>query len=257
MPYCGAVSSRVSARPQPAPRREVWDDLRAVARPDSRFHLRFADFIPDFEGSATATDRLWQRLGHPAPRHAFVTPDNSLVDLRGRLLAAGTSLVVSSYNMARGFLLLAPGRVPAGHERYAAWLDGLEHFGQPIDLAGLSALGRFDLVATGASAVATSGVRFGRGHGWFDLEWRLFGELGLVGESTPIATVVHDVQVLEQPLYAGPDDVLVDLVCTPTRCLDVARTQPRPRRLDWSAVDEAQVAATPALAELRRLQGLA
>lgn len=242
---------------RPVLRREVWQDLRAVARPDSRFHLRFSEFIPDFDGAEAATDRLMAWLDRRSPRHVFVTPDNSLVGLRRRLLEAGLPFVVSSYNMARGFLRVAPADVPAGHARYAAWLDGIEHFGRPLALADLAALGRFDLVATGASAVAISGVRFGRGHGWFDLEWRLFGELGLVDDRTPIAAVVHDVQLLDQALYAGPDDVLLDLICTPTRTLDVARSQPRPRRVDWSAVDEAQIAATPALAELRRLQGLA
>lgn len=253
-----ATLKRVVTEPhRPALRREVWEDLRAVARPDSRFHLRFSEFIPDFDGSEAATTRLWKRRERQRARHAFVTPDNSLANLRQRLIEAGTSLVVSSYNMARGFLHLAPGSVPEGHERYASWLDGLEHFGRPLALEDLAALGRFDLVATGASAVATSGVRFGRGHGWFDLEWRLFGELGLVDEATPIAAVVHDVQVLDQPLFAGPDDVLVDLICTPTRTLEVPREQPRPRRIDWASVDEAQIAATPALADLRRLQGLA
>lgn len=240
----------------PSLRRSVWEDLAAVARPDSRFHLRFSEFIPDFVGSDEAVVRLLAEPGLARPRHVFVTPDNSLVGLRERWLAAGVSMVVSSYNMARGFLHLPPGCVPAGHERYAAWLDGLEHFGVPVDLAGLAALGRFDVVVTGAAAVAASGVRYGRGHGWFDLEWRLFAELGLVSDDTPIATVVHDVQLLEQPLFPSEDDVLVDLICTPTRTLRVQRTQPRPRRIDWSCIDEAQWRATPALTELRRVQGL-
>lgn len=257
MPYSAAVAPPDPSASRPALRREVWQDLRSVARPDSRFHLRFSEFIPDFDGAAAATDRLWHTFAQRVPRHAFVTPDNSLIELRLRLLQAGCSLVVSSYNMARGFLLLDAGVVPPGHERYAAWLDGLEHFGRPVDLPALAALGRFDLVATGASAVAASGVRFGRGHGWFDLEWRLFGELGLVDEATPIATIVHDVQLLDQPLFAGPDDVLVDLICTPTRTVRTPRAHPRPRRIDWATLDEAQLRGTPALSELRRLQGLA
>lgn len=256
----GVLMPRSTApRPPTVPtlRRSVWEDLAAVARPDSRFHLRFSEFIPDFLGSDQAVARLLAEPGLARPRHVFVTPDNSLVGLRQRWLEAGVSMVVSSYNMARGFLHLRPGSVPAGHERYAAWLDGLEHFGVPVDLAGLSALGRFDAVVTGAAAVASSGVRYGRGHGWFDLEWRLFAELGLVSEATPIATVVHDVQLLEQPLFASEDDVLVDLICMPTGTLRVQRTQARPRRIDWSSIDEAQLRATPALAELQRLQGLA
>lgn len=240
----------------PLLRRGVWDDLQAVARPDSRFHMRFSEFIPDFEGSEQAVERLLAHAACRGVRHAFVTPDNSLVLLRQRLLAEGVGLVVSSYNMARGFWYLAPGEVPPALTRFAAWLDGLEHFGVPLTLKALAALGRFDLVATGAAAVATSGVRYGRGHGWFDLEWRLFGELGLVDDRTPIVTLVHEVQVLEQALYPSPDDVLVDHIVTPARVIDIGARPPRPRRIDWSRVDEAQVLATPALRELRRAQGL-
>jgi 5-formyltetrahydrofolate cyclo-ligase len=235
----------------------VRGELPAVALPDSRFHLRFSEFIPDFEGSGDAIARLCDLPRFSGARHVFVTPDNSLTGLRHRLLLAGATMVVSSYNMARGFYLLRPGAVPPGHELYAAWLDGLEHFGQPLSLQELSTLGPFDCVVTGASAVATSGVRFGRGHGFFDLEWRIFSDLGLVTERTPLATVVHDVQVLEQRLFPGPDDVLVDCICTPTRTLQVARDTPRPRGIRWEDVTPEQIAAMPALSELARSVGLA
>lgn len=239
-------------------RHEVWADLRAVAVPDARFHLQFSDFIPDFVGSAEATRQLLATpvLALPSPRHVFVTPDNSLLPLRERLLASGVGMVVPSYNMSRGFWYFAPGAVPPRQERFAAWIDGLEHFAQPLDLAGLAALGRFDWVATGSSAVARSGVRFGRGHGYFDLEWRIFAQLGLVDNHTPIATVVHDVQVLDQALVASPEDVLVDWIFTPTRSLAVERATLRPRRVDWSRVNDEQLLKTPPLADLHRALGL-
>jgi 5-formyltetrahydrofolate cyclo-ligase len=238
-------------------RDRIWDALRAVAVPDARFHDRFSEFIPDFQGADVATDRLCAVPAFAGARHVFVTPDNSLTELRCRLLAAGVGLVVSSYNMARGFYLLRPGAVPPGHERYAAWLDGLEHFGERVDLRVLSTLGPFDLVVTGASAVATSGVRYGRGHGFFDLEWRIFSQLGLVDNRTPLATVVHDLQVLDRKLFPSPDDVLVDWICTPTRTLAVQREAPRPRGVHWDLVTPEQIAAIPALAELRSAMGLA
>ncbi len=246
-----ALSSRSADRDQ------VWGGLEAVAVPDSRFHLRFGDFIPDFEGSAAATDRILALPSFAAARHVFVTPDNSLVELRRRLLVAGVSLVVSSYNMARGFYLLEPGAVPPGHELYAAWLDGVEHFGKPVSLAALAALGPFDGVVTGASAVAASGVRFGRGHGYFDLEWRIFSDMGLVAERTPVFALVHDLQVLDKRLYPSPADVLVDWICTPTRSLAVQRESPRPRGVAWAEISPEQVEANPALSELRRAAGLA
>jgi 5-formyltetrahydrofolate cyclo-ligase len=237
-------------------REQLWDGLRAVALADSRFHMRFSEFIPDFSGSEAAIDRLWALPGFDAARHVFVTPDNSLTGLRQRLLARGVSLVVSSYNMASGFYLLRPGAVPKGHELYGAWPDGLAHFGEPLTLNALADLGAFDFVATGASAVATSGVRFGRGHGFFDLEWRIFSDMGLVDNLTPLVTVVHDVQVLDKKLYPSPDDVLVDWICTPTRSLQVARETQRPRGLNWKDITPEQVYAIPALAELRRIIGL-
>ena len=239
------------------PREKVWDGLKVVALPDSRFHFRFSEVIPDFEGSAAATDRLCALPGFAQATHVFVTPDNSMVELRRRLLVAGVSLVVSTYNMARGFYLLRPGSVPTGHELYASWLDGLEHFGEPLTLQALSALGPFHFVATGASAVSASGVRFGRGHGFFDLEWRIFSEMGLVNDRTPVVAAVHDVQLLDTPLFPSADDVLVDWICTPTRTHAVTRVGARPRGVRWAEVAPEQVQSIPALAELRRTVGLA
>ena len=59
-------------------RARVFQDLRRVARPDSRFHFDFAEFIADFEGSEDAARRL---MAHPAwefSHFAFITPDNCL-----------------------------------------------------------------------------------------------------------------------------------------------------------------------------------
>jgi 5-formyltetrahydrofolate cyclo-ligase len=72
-----------------------------------------------------------------------------------------------------------------------------------------------------------------------------------------VATVVHDLQVLERPLMASPDDVPVDLIATPSRLLTVSRPHPRPRRVDWALVDDSLAAAIPPLDELRRNLGLA
>lgn len=233
------------------------DGLRAVAVPDARFHNRFSEFIPDFQGSEQAIDRLAALPQCARARHVFVTPDNSLIELRRRMLVAGVSLVVSSYNMARGFFVLRPGAVPPGHELYGAWLDGMAHFGEPLSLHSLAEMGPFDFVATGASAVSRSGVRYGRGHGFFNLEWQIFSSMGLVDNRTPLAAVVHDVQVLERKLFPSPDDVLVDWVCTPTRTLAVQRDTPRPRGVRWKDLSPEQIAAIPALTELHRSVGLA
>ncbi|SEA73116.1 5-formyltetrahydrofolate cyclo-ligase [Rubrimonas cliftonensis] len=228
-------------------RRRIWSLLADVAKPDSRFHLNFAEVIPGFAGDGTAVERLRALPAYAAARHLFVTPDNCLEDLRRLALEDGKRMVVSTYGIYRGFVLLEPEMVPPGQARFASWLDGLEHFGRPVSLGEVAALGRFDLMATGASAVSTEGIRFGKGHGFFDLEWGMFTDLGLADERTPVVAVAHDVQVVEETLHPSPTDILVDWIATPTRMIDVGRRAPRPRGVKWELLSPEQIAATPPL----------
>jgi len=238
-------------------RQRIWEKLASVARPDTRFHLNFAEVIPDFEGAEAATDRIEALPAYGQSKLAFITPDNSLVELRRRMIMAGKPFVVSTYNMLRGFRLMEPGSVPKGHERYAAWLDGIEHFGKPVALEDISRIGRFDFMATGASAVSIDGIRFGKGHGFFDLEWGMFTDIGLADDTTPVIACVHDVQLVEEHLPASETDIIVDLVATPSRMIQVARHGRRPRGIKWDLINTDLIAATPPLKELARMRGVA
>lgn len=238
-------------------REKIWTKLHDVARPDTRFHMNFAEVIPDFEGSDTATDRLVRDAAYDKSRFAFITPDNCLVDLRHRMIKAGKPFIMSTYGIYRGFLYLDPETVPDGAALYASWLDGMEHFGVPITLEDIAKRGRIDYLVTGASAVSVNGVRFGKGHGFFDLEWGMFTELGLVDEGTPVHAVVHDVQLVEEQLQPSETDILVDTIFTPDRTHVVERRAARPRGVKWNLLDPKQINETPPLQELQRLQGLA
>lgn len=232
-------------------RREVWRELRKVARPDSRMHFDFTEFIPDFEGSDAATAHIEKLPCYQEARYAFVAPDNCLEGLRSRMLEEGKTMVVSTYGIRRGFVLLEPAMVPQGQERFAGWLDGLEHFGRPIDLAEIAERGPFDLLVTGASAVSHNGVRFGKGHGYFDLEWAIFTELGVAEEATPIVTLIHDVQLVDRALSPSATDVVVDHIATPGELYGVERTHPRPRGVHWDLLTPERIAAMPPLEALR------
>jgi len=238
-------------------RERIWSKLRAVAKPDTRFHFDFGEVIPDFEGSERAIDRLVAEPAYRASRLAFVTPDNCLIDLRRRMIEDGKPFVMSTYGIYRGFLAMAPGMVPEGFAHCAAWLDGMEHFARPIGLREIARRGPFDLMVTGASAVSVDGVRFGKGHGFFDLEWGMFSDLGLVDETTPVIAVVHDCQLVEETLHASETDILVDRIATPGRMHIVDRRAKRPKGVKWPLVDPAQIAVTPPLQELQRILGLA
>ena len=237
-------------------RKEIRSRLADVALPDSRYHLDFAEFIPDFIGSDRALARVCELPCYRAGRYAFVTPDNCLTELRARMLRDGKSMVVSTYGIYRGFVLLEPGMVPEGQETFAAWLDGLEHFGRAVTLAEVAARGPFDFMVTGASAVSLNGVRFGKGHGFFDLEWGMFTDLGVADERTPVVAVVHDLQIVEDALSPSRTDIIVDWIATPDRLHEAAREDPRPRGVKWELLTAQTIEATPPLKELQALRGV-
>jgi 5-formyltetrahydrofolate cyclo-ligase len=237
-------------------RQKIWSRLAEVARADSRFHFDFSEFIPDFEGSDAATDRLFALDAVASARLVFATPDNSLIEARRRLIAAGVTLIVPTYNIHRGFRLIEGGSVPAADVAFAAHLDGLEAFGRPIGLEEIAARGRFDAFLTGASAISAEGIRFGRGHVYFAIEWGLFSEIGVVDDTTPVVALVHDVQLVEERLYPSPEDVLVDTIVTPTRRVDIPNRPPRPRGLRFDTLDPDRIEAIPPLKELQRFRGL-
>ena len=56
---------------------------------------------------------------------------------------------------------------------------------------------KHDLLVTGASAVSTHGIRFGKGHGYFDLEWAMFSEIHCLADDPLVVCAVHDCQVVD------------------------------------------------------------
>jgi 5-formyltetrahydrofolate cyclo-ligase len=238
---------------QAALRERIWSALREVARPDARFHWDFTSFIPDFEGSHHCVDSI---RGLDAYRRApllFITPDNSLEGLRVAAMQDGKPFLMTTHGIVRGFLLLEPQRVPAEDRRYAATLDGIERYAHAVTLAQIQSGPPIDLLVTGASAMTVAGVRFGKGHGYFDLEWAMLSEIGALTPTSEIVAVGHDCQVTDASVLASPFGSLVDWIVTPSRLIRISHAE-RPRgRIYWDALAPELRASIPVLAELREL----
>ncbi|MGC9961564.1 MAG: 5-formyltetrahydrofolate cyclo-ligase [Acidimicrobiales bacterium] len=236
-------------------REQVWTALRSVARPDSRFHWDFGSYICDFEGSDVCSEQL---RGFPSWANSdlmFITPDNSTEDVRRAAIAEGKRFLMTTYGIRRGFLLLDPGDVPEGDTRYAATLDGMDRYARPVDLEEVAKLGHIGLLVTGGSAVSLDGLRVGKGHGYFDLEWALLSEVGSTDESTEIVDVVHDCQVVDIEVEAAEHDVRVDWIVTPTRVIRV-EGPPRPAgRVRWELIGGTEFELIPPVLELAARSG--
>lgn len=236
-------------------RERIWAELAKVARPDSRFHWDFGSFICDFEGSEKCSDRVLDldALNQRGDRRVFITPDNCLEDLRFKLISRGISFVMTTYGIVRGFYELDVSTVPASDHRYAATLDGFDRYAKPLSLAELRRGEKFSLLVTGGSAVSSNGVRFGKGHGYFDFEWAVLSELGLIDQSSVVADVVHDCQFVNDVMPAERHDVAVDWVVTPTRSMHIDQTTRQRGQVYWEMIPGTEFERLGIVAELREL----
>ena len=232
----------------------MWSELQQVAEPDSRFHLDFNEYIPDFAGSALAAERLMSLEIYEQASVLLITPDNCLEGLRAQAARDGKTQIVPTYGIRRGLVELRPSDVPEGLERYAVLLDAIEDLGRPVSLAQLRERYRIDLVVTGASAVSVNGVRFGKGHGYFDLEWAMLYRIGVVDEKTPVVAFVHDCQVVETRLETSPYDTVCDRIVTPTRVIEIEGAQKPTVGVLWERLEPGMMEEIPPLRELKALE---
>ncbi|KAB2571582.1 hypothetical protein DBV05_g9768 [Lasiodiplodia theobromae] len=242
-------------------RARIWTKLRDVALPDSRFDYDFSSFIADFSGSSAATDLLLAEPWWRAARLVFITPDNCLEELRARALAQGKTVLATTYAIRRGFVVVGPedverdGRGPW----YAATLDGMEKVGRRVGLEEIMGQRwKVDVMVTGTGAVGDSGVRFGKGHGFFDLEWAMLYSVGAVDMgATTVVGVVHDCQVVgRDEVELRPDvfDTVCDVVVTPTRVMRVEAAVKPAVGILWERLAAGMEESIPPLRELREMQ---
>jgi 5-formyltetrahydrofolate cyclo-ligase len=234
-------------------REDVWRALREVARPDSRFHFDFAEFIPDFEGSETALAKLITLPLYADSQLIFITPDNCLEGLRACALRDGKAILVPTYGIRRGFVKLSPDDVPEGCEEYASWLDGMERFGRRVSLLEIKQLAPLDFLVTGGSVINRRGVRFGKGHGYFDLEWAMMYSIGSATAATPVIAFVHDCQVADIELEPSPFDTLCDLIVTPSRLIPIKGASKPTMGVLWERLAPGMMEDIPPLQELKEI----
>jgi len=228
-------------------REQIW--RRIDADPAVRTAVPPRGRIPGFQGADAAAERLSELDEWRGARVLKLNPDTPQLPVRRRAIEQGKLLYMAVPKLASAlpFVTLEQRSLSVSAE-LAASIEGSQRYGVPTRIEDLEAV---DLIVCGTVAVNPSGVRIGKGAGYADLEFALLAELGLVTERTQIATTVHDVQVLEQPLPETAHDFRVDLIVTPTRVLRCARA-PRPSGLFWEHLDAEKIAAIPALAARKR-----
>jgi 5-formyltetrahydrofolate cyclo-ligase len=228
---------------------------RPIALPDAIFHHELDHFITDFQGSREATERVLDLPEWRQASQVFITPDNSTAYLRELAIRQSKTMIMTTYGIRRGSLLVTREMVPAGQEEYASSLVGMEKFGRRLmTIEDLEAAGPLDLMVTGALAVSrVHGGRAGKGAGWVDAEWGIWGALNLTRPDTPVLGIVHDLQLVPEAFPLDPWDCHLGIILTPAETLRV-RVETQPHGILWDAfTTPAQAAWAAAIPYVRQL----
>ncbi|RJS77630.1 5-formyltetrahydrofolate cyclo-ligase [Candidatus Bathyarchaeota archaeon] len=191
-------------------REKIWREMEV--RKIAVFPLPCRGRIPNFVDAEKAAENLrgigeWKKANV-----VFVNPDSPQRKVRENALKDGKTLVMASPRLRQGFILIEPEKVK-GKEKSASTIKGAMKLG-----IATQSFPKPDLIVEGSVAVDHYGHRLGKGHGYGDTEIRLlkdrFGEI-------PIATTVHDLQVVEN-VPAEENDEKVTIIVTPTRIIRVS-----------------------------------
>lgn len=230
----------------------IWEELLKVALPDSRFSWEFSEFITDYVGSDECAKNLCSTNIYKTSKIIFITPDNNLEIFREMAIRDKKTILITTYGIKRGVFLLEPGDVPEGKEELASTLDGIQRFWHFISLKDIAEkIKHIDMLVTGASAITPSGIRFGKGHGYFDLEWAMFYTKGVVDVTTPVFAVGHDCQVVDAEVDVSIFDTAIDYIVTPTNVLKTRGEFPKPTKgIIWGMLEPGMREQIPPLQEL-------
>lgn len=190
-------------------REEIWREMEKSGV--ATFPLPCRGRIPNFVGAEAAAEKLRHLEEWEKAKVVFVNPDSPQRKVRENVLKDGKILVMASPRLQRGFLLIEPVKA-CGKERYASTVKGAFRFGVEVQN-----FPKPDLIVEGSVAVDMQGHRLGKGHGYGDVEIEIlrkkFGEI-------PVATTVHDLQVLENVPFEAKDEK-VSIIVTPTKVIRI------------------------------------
>jgi 5-formyltetrahydrofolate cyclo-ligase len=229
-------------------REQIWSDLREhrLARfPGARGR------IPNFVGAEAAAERLRATDVWARARTLKCNPDAAQWPVRQRALEDGKVVYMAVPRLAEDepFFLLDPADL-ADPPRRASSISGASKSARRVRVDDLEPV---DLVVAGSVAAAPDGARLGKGGGFSDLEFALATEAGLIADTTPVVTTIHERQLVAAGTIPTVDhDARLDLVVTPERTVECPRGTRHQGRIRWDELTEEKVAAIPLLGQLRK-----
>lgn len=222
-------------------REEIWSLLeeRGVAS----FPTPVKGRIPNFKGSGAAAELLAKTGQFRGAEVIKCNPDSPQATVREIAMREGKALLVPTPRLRGEFFLFKGGKVD--NPREASRIKNFHRYGVRVSLEDVPSV---DLVVVGSVAVSKQGERVGKGEGYSELEFAILREAGKVGESTPVVTTVHSLQVVKFIPWER-FDVPLDLIVTEKQVIPVEGRRPKPNGLLMEYLSKEKIEETPYLRE--------
>ena len=203
--------------------------------------------IPNFVGAEKAASRILGLKEYEEAKVVKVSPDSPQRSIRYKCLLDGKVLIMPTPRLREGFLLLEPSKIPRQRYGQASTIRGAFTFGRKVPPEDLP---RIDFIVTGSVAVTQEGLRLGKGGGYGDLEYAILLEYGKIDRDIPIATNVHDLQIVKS-IPRAAHDISLDIIATPSRLIKIENRPDRPRGVSWELLGDEKLEKIPLLKKLR------
>jgi len=203
--------------------------------------------IPNFIGAEEAAKKFVSSDLFAKAMVIKVNPDAPQRPVREAVLRANKILIMPTPRISKGFLILNPRNIPGYLYREASTIKGAFRYGVSIEPDEIPEI---DIIVAGSVAVSIYGERLGKGEGYSELEYAVLSEYGKVSEDTPIATTVHDIQVVDFHIPLEPWDITVDFIYTPSRYIECRDVVQKPKGILWQYLDRDKIESIPILKKL-------
>ncbi len=190
----------------------IWDTLESnnLSKPPKPPHGR----IPNFIGSTAAAKMIRATEEWINSKIIFSSPDSAQKMVREFALKDGKLLIMASPKLNNGYLLINPSDVKR-NEKEASTINGAFKFGKQINK-----FPNVDLIVEGSVAVDIKGNRLGKGGGYGDVEINHLFEENAINMNTPIATTVHEIQIIDK-VPTEVHDQKINMIVTPKRVIRI------------------------------------
>ena len=212
--------------------------------------------IPNFVGNKDAAYKLCATKEFRSAKVVKIHPSLNAQSLRFLALKFGKTVLtppLPGHNFL--YFMLDSSKIPANQFKYAASKKGFNSLGVPVSLEDIPMV---DLVVVATVACTGKGARLGKGKGYGEVEYGILREMGKCSDSTPVATIVHDCQIV--PCKELPGSVLaehdlpVDIIATPTGVTRTHSTWRKPQGIIWDLITEQMKEDIGALKDLKKIK---